>query len=243
MLQAQMSVEGKESRKGVVGFSEADYTVKNLETDSELYKSYRLRHRVFCEELNWVPCNEDGEEKDHYDETAVPLGVLDTFGGLSAYLRLLMPGEPFMIEKEFSCMVDPGHRIRREDDTAEISRLCISPEARHDFVPTTSGSQSTSVLLLKGIHRWCALNGIRYLYAVTEYKVYKLACFKGFPFKLVGKPTQMPDGVVAVAMILDWREFEEINRVRRPTLIEWFNQYRSARPQGQPLSHEPALLH
>ena len=148
-----------------------------------------------------------------------------------------------MIEKEFLSMVSPEHKIRREKDTAEISRLCLAPESRRDTVEGDFGHHSISVVLLKGIYRWCALNGIRYLYAVTEQKIYRLACAKGFPFKLIGEPQHMPDGVVAVAMMLDWREFETMNKTKRPKLIEWFSRYQSVPSRTQSQRHETGLRH
>jgi N-acyl amino acid synthase of PEP-CTERM/exosortase system len=210
-----------------LSYNEAEYTVKTIGSESEYYKSFRLRHQVFCEELGWVPKNIEQVEVDDYDDNAIPIGVFDLFGRLYSYLRLIMPGEPFMIEREFLSMVGPGHKIRREDDTAEISRLCIAPDLRREMVHGEYGSHSTSVVLLKGIYKWCKLSGIRYLYAVTEEKIYRLACAKGFPFKLIGEPTHMPDGVVAVAMILDWNEFEAQSALKRPRMAEWFTQYRS----------------
>src|SRR5512143_1307424 len=217
-----------------VSFDEADYNVRTITTEEDLVKSYRLRHEVFCHELGWVPAQPDGMEIDDYDTRAVGFGVFDAGDELEAYLRLVLPGDPFMIEKEFLSMVDPGHRIRREKDTAEISRLCIAREARRHMVSGDFGYHSISVVLLKGIYQWCKRNGVRFLYAVTEQKIYRLACAKGFPFKLIGEPRHMPDGVVAVAMLLDWEEFLTSNRESRPKLLEWFN--RSQEAPGRRLS-------
>jgi N-acyl-L-homoserine lactone synthetase len=239
--------EGKkrvgESRGLGVCFKESDYIVKTIDTKEELFKSYRLRYRIFCEELGWVPQNADAVETDGYDGNAVSFGVFDPFGGLSAYLRLIMPGEPFMIEREFLSMVNPEHVIRREKDTAEISRFCLAPESRRDAVTGDFGYHTLSDVLLKGIYRWCTLNGIRYLYGVTEQKIHRLACAKGFPFKLIGEPQHMPDGVIAVAMMLDWREFETMNKTKRPKLIEWFSRYQSVPPRRQWQRHEAGLRH
>jgi hypothetical protein len=32
----------------------------------------------------------------------------------------------------------------------------------------------------------------------------------------------MPDGVVAVAVIMDWKEFETLNTQKRPDMLKWF---------------------
>lgn len=232
---------GSGSHGSGVCFGESGYVVRNIATEKDFFKSYRLRHRIFCDELGWVSPNADGLETDGYDGNAESFGVFDPFDGLSAYLRLIMPGEPFMIEREFLSMVSPDHEIRREKDTAEISRLCLAPESRRYMVAGDYGYHSISVVLLKGIYRWCTLNGIRYLYAVTEQKIYRLACSKGFPFRLIGEPKRMPDGVVVVAMMLDWREFETQSQVKRPRLREWFNQYPPVPAQAQWQPRETGL--
>ncbi len=236
------SVLEKNVRKGShVCFYEGDYSVRDISTEDDLMKSYRLRHEIFCGELGWVPPNPEMIEIDNYDEKAISFGVFNPQNKLASYLRLLTAEGAFMIEQEFSEMVSADHSIRHDKDTAEISRLCIAQESRRDLVSTECGKHSTSVIILKGIYTWCKINGVRYLYAVTEYKIYRLACAKGFPFKLIGEPKTMPDGVVAVAMLLDWEEFEFINTIKRPELIKWFNLYRSI-PIGTQLPRHESYL-
>ncbi|MGA2191848.1 MAG: acyl-homoserine-lactone synthase [Nitrospirota bacterium] len=210
-----------------VCFEEAGYSVREIISDGDLQKSYELRHRVFCEELEWVPRSSTGAEIDRYDEQAVAIGVFDPQDRLVAYMRLLRAEGAYMIEEEFKAMVDSGHNISHEKGTAELSRLCIAPEARKDTVKTKSGRYSISVLLLKGIYYWSKLNRVRHLYGVMEHKTYRLAWAKGFPLKLLGEPQIMPDGVVAVGILLDWQEFEFSNVIRHPGLIEWFSRYQS----------------
>jgi acyl homoserine lactone synthase len=154
-----------------------------------------------------------------------------------------MPGRQFMMEREFLSLVDPGHRIRKEQDTAEISRLCVAPEARSNRTAGNFDVHKISLALFKGVYQWCMLNKIRYLYAVTELKVYRLYCLKGFPYRLIGHPTRMPDGVTVVAVMLDWQEFESMNSVRRPVLIDWFKSARLSRRSQQSQPHGTCLKH
>jgi len=214
-----------------------------LGCEDERVQAYHLRHRIFCRELKWVPGREDLLETDDYDEYAVSFGVFDRESRLAAYLRLIMPQRPFMLEKEFLPLVGPGHRIRREDDRAEISRLCVAPEARRSRVVSSSGAYGVSMFLFKGVYHWCVDNGIRHLYAVTEEKVYRLFCAKGFPYRLIGEPTRMADGVTAMAVIMDWREFETLNASRRPRMLRWFTQRRSSPARSQWQRHESSSRH
>jgi len=220
-------------------FKEGEYTVKNISSEDELLQAFRLRHEVFCEELGWVPQTPDRLEMDDYDDYAVSFGIFDAESELVAYLRLIMPTDRFMMEREFRHMVSPDHVIRKEHDTAEISRLCISLDARRDQADTGFGKHTLSVVLLKGVYRWCELNGIRYLYAVTEDKVYRIARARGFTFELIGEPISMPEGINVVVIRLNWDEFENITYPKRPRLAEWFNQYISTPDQTLSLLHAP----
>lgn len=201
---------------------EGNHCVRSLVSEEEYDQAYRLRYRIFSEELRWVLQSQNDKEMDEYDDYAVSFGVFDGKRRLISYLRLIMPGRQFMMEKEFLSLVDPGHRVRKGPDTAEISRLCVAPEARTEKSEGNFGIHQISLLLFKGVYHWCLHNAVRYLYAVTEVKVFRLYCAKGFPYRAIGKPAEMPDGATVVAVILDWKEFEQLNSVKRPQLLEWF---------------------
>ena len=176
----------------------------------------------------------DQMETDEYDSHAVPIGILDAQNRILAYARLILPDRTFMIEKEFSRLVSSNHKIRKEDDTAEVSRLCVSPEARNTSVSGNLGTHGLSMLLYKGIYHWCARNRVRYIYIVVDYKIYRLFWAKGFPCRPVGEPVAMPDGCIAVAAMVDFEELVSLNTLKRPELMRWFMQYASDDP-------EPAL--
>lgn len=226
-----------------VFLQEDGFVVKNIVDQGEKRSAYQLRHAIFCNELQWVLQSENNMESDEYDSNAVSFGVFDQDQRLVSYLRLIMPYQKFMIEKEFLSLVDPGHRIRKEPDTAEISRLCVAPHVRNDHADGNFGVHKISLALFKGVYQWCMLNGIRFLYAVTELKVYRLYCLKGFPYRLIGKPVKMPDGVVVVAVILDWEEFKTTSRAKRPELLNWFSRDIKCPLPGQERPHELCLTH
>lgn len=53
----------------------------------------------------------------------------------------------------------------------------------------------------------------------------------------IGCPKTMPDGVTAMAVIMDWREFEISSSVKRPKMMRWFTQYQSTVAQLQWQQH------
>ena len=204
-------------------FSRDDqYVTRNIVDDRDKAKAHSLRHTIFCQELGWVPETRDHFEVDGYDQHAVPIGVFDEDQNLKAFLRIIMRPNVFMLEKEFPYLLEKDYKMRNDRDTVEISRLCVEPEARNDRISGNFGVHSVSMILYKGVYHWCLQNKIRFLYLVVEEKVYRLLCAKGFPCKLVGEPKIMPDGVIAVAAMLDWREFERTSYLKRPKMFSWF---------------------
>jgi acyl homoserine lactone synthase len=201
---------------------EGGFTLKTLASDDEISQGHRLRHTVFSGELGWVARSESHMEKDEYDSHAIPIGILDARNRLLAYSRLILPDATFMVEKDFSGIVSSTHKVKKEPDTAEVSRLCVSPEARNTSVSGNFGTHSLSMLLYKGIYHWCAGNRIRYVYIVVDYRIYRLFWAKGFPCRPVGEPVAMPDGCVAVAAMVDFEELVALNTARRPELTRWF---------------------
>lgn len=247
MLQLLEHAEGEVHVQGAgtVCIEEGGYVVKTLRTREEREMAYRLRHRIFCEELGWVSRREKLLEIDEYDcdRETVSFGVFDEKGNLNAYLRLIPTSRPSMLEDIFSFLIGPGHEFRKDAHTAEISRLCVALEARKDSVSGNFGAHHVSMLLYKGVYNWCLQNGVRSLYLVVEEKVYRLLNARGFPCELLGEGREMPDGVKAVAALMDWREFEFRNFVKRPDMLKWFSQTRSDQCPAQSPRRESGLPH
>lgn len=232
-----------ESVDSSIRLYEEGYVVKNIVDAEDMIKAYQLRHHVFCHELGWVPQSESGLEIDDYDDHAVFFGVFDMQNRLLAHMRLVTAENDFMIEREFLSLVGNGHKIRKKPDTVELTRCCVTSEARTYKILSELGSFDIFSLLVKGIYHWCLKNNIEYVYGVTDYRVYRLLHIKGLPFKLIDKPHIMPDGVVAVGVIMNWREFEDTNRVKKPKRLEWFTQYQSVPVQWQQPQPAPCLQH
>ena len=218
---------GERFTQGIV-IKEAGFVVKDLVSDDERIQAYHLRHRVFCEELGWVPRSRSLLETDEYDKYTTSLGVFDQQHVLVACTRVASPGTPFMIEKEFSSLIDPSHKIRKQNDIAEVSRSCVAPEARSLSVYGTFGACRVSMLVYKVVYQWCSVNNIRYVYTVVEPRLYRALRAQGFQMQLVGAPVTMPDGCVAMAAIIDWQGFVTVNALKRPEFAKWFATCQSA---------------
>jgi N-acyl-L-homoserine lactone synthetase len=211
--------------------------VKDLDTVEEIRASQRLRHDVFARELQWVPQSPDGLEVDVYDAFSEYMGVFDEIHRIVGLARLIISPNPFMVDKEFACLMPGGRAAIKGADMAEITRLCVKKEDR----PGSMGG-NVSALLYKGIYQWSLSKGIRHLVMVVDKRYFRLLRLCGFPVKALGEFITMPDGVKAGACSLDWREFEEITSWKKPEFLRWMKSLPARYPsQSQP--HEPYLQH
>ena len=203
-------------------FFEHGLQVKSLATPMELKESYKLRHKVFAEELNWITAQKNYLDIDTYDgKNMAPIGVFDQGDKLIAQLRITLPQRVFMMEKEFAELIDTS--IDKNPETVEVSRVCTTTEIRRAKIETDYGNFYISMLLYKGLYLWCLSNNISIMYMVIEYKLLRLLKLSGFPCHKAGPPTIMPDGVTAVAVKISWKEFQSINENKKPQLLGWFN--------------------
>lgn len=202
-----------------IAFQEGELFIKTLTDEAELQQAYRLRHRVFAETLQWVPPTDDGKEMDMYDLWGVTVGVFGCDGTLLGMARLLPASGKFMLENDFGALLHEGYAIRKEQDTAEITRLAVNPDIRDSKL-------STRILLgvLKGIYQWAVENDIRYYYLEVEHRFLRALRMLGFPCEPIGPVVQLPPaGVGAVAALYDMVRFDHENEQKRPEFLEWIS--------------------
>ena len=201
-----------------VEFREGEFTVRTLR-EEELKSSYRFRHKVFAEQLKWVPASPDGEEMDLYDLWGKTVGVIGYDGTLLGMARLLPASGQFMLEKDFGALVPPEYRIRKASDTAEITRLAVDPEIRDRKLSTT-----IMLAVLKGIYQWAVENEVRYYYLEVEHRFLRALRILGFPCEPIGPVVKLPPaGASAVAALYDMVKFDEGNGQKRPDFLRWIS--------------------
>lgn len=101
--------------------------------------TFRLRHKVYCEELQYEPERENGLEQDNYDQRAIHCAIsrLST-EELAGTVRLittdnaneLLPVERYCAETLQHASLTPQHFDRNQ--ICEISRLAVPAEIRHE---------------------------------------------------------------------------------------------------------------
>lgn len=201
-----------------IAFMEDEFLVKTLRGE-ELKKSYQLRHKVFAESLKWVPVSADREEVDIYDLWGSTIGLLHPDGTLLGMARLIPSSGQFMLEDEFGALLPRNYAIRKERDTAEITRLTVSPDIQDPKL-------STRIMLtvLKGVYQWAVENEVRYYYLEVEQRFLRALRMLGFPCEPIGPVVKLPPaGASAVAASYDMCCFDERNAEKKPDLLRWIS--------------------
>ena len=224
-----MQVLAAGENKGIA-FYEGGFFIKTLKEGADLQQAYRLRHRVFAETLQWVPPTEDGKEMDMYDLWGVTIGLFGYDGVLLGMARLLPSSGKFMLESDFGALLPEGYVIRKERDTAEITRLAVHPDIR-------DAKLSTQIMLgiLKGIYQWAVENEIRYYYLEVEQRFLRALRMLGFPCEPIGPVVKLPPaGAGVVAALYDMVRFDDENMQKRPGFLDWISTIKT--PTGKVIS-------
>lgn len=212
-----------------VAFYEGELLVKTLETKEEMTQAYQLRHRVFAERLKWVPERADRLEADVYDAWSTSIGVFGTDNRLLGLVRMTHAPVPFMLESEFSACLVGSHQVRKEIDTAEITRLAVDPT-----IADRGLSARLMKVIFKGMYQWCRLHDVRYTYMVVEYRLLRVVQRMGWPCHAIGEPVALPPAeVLSIGGLLDLDEFRMQASACRPSMLEWLTTTTPALSRAQ----------
>jgi N-acyl-L-homoserine lactone synthetase len=211
-------------------FQEEKFLVKSIAAPEEIDAAMRLRHEVFREELRWVPPTPDRSDRDRYDDFAHPIGVFDEQGELIGHVRLILAPDPYMIEKEFSVLLPADGSFKKTPGMAESTRICVRKDCRKISV----GPATLAHLLYKAVYQWSLMNDSRYLVTIIEQRYFHYLK-RYFPFREVADFAPLGEGVMSGIALLDWREFEERAREKRPSFFNWISDLRPLVPSGSPL--------
>lgn len=200
-----------------IAFCEGEFLVKALESEEELRQAYQLRHKVFAEKLKWVPESKPRLESDVYDAWSTSIGLFSGQKQLLGMVRMTPAPFPFMLESEFSGCLVGSHHVRKELDTAEITRLAVDPGI-------TDRGLSAKIMrtIFKGMYHWTLANDIRYTYMVVENRLLRVVQRIGWPCRAIGAPVVIPPAdVLSVGALLDLDEFRATAASERPEMLGW----------------------
>lgn len=139
----------------------------------ELDAYYRLRKRIFCNELNWVPDTGNEFEKDHLDDLfhVVILDIEEESGAVVGGVRLMPTTGPTLMHSVWSDML-PGPDAYRGPDIWEATRFCVdeafNATRKRNFVNRTTLALSLAVL------EFCDANDVSQVIGVCEKKFFDM---------------------------------------------------------------------
>lgn len=134
---------------------------------------HRLRKKVFCDTLGWVPAQADGTESDEFDElyNVVILNIDETTGKVSGGVRLMPTLGPTLMHSVWHDMMPDPERYRAAS-IWEATRFCVDDTSnrsrKHSFVNRATLALSLAVL------EFCDANGIDRVIGVCERKFFDM---------------------------------------------------------------------
>jgi N-acyl-L-homoserine lactone synthetase len=152
--------------------------------------------------------------------------VLDPSSKVVATVRLIEGTRPWMFDEVFRDLLPGDGTLDRGG--MEASRLAVAPAARGVRL---SGGRRVADLLFKSAYLLCRQRGVRNLYMVTSDAVARRFTTAGLPCFPLATGTRMPDGVLAMPLVLDWSRLREDAPLRA-----WFED------RGRPADGAPARL-
>jgi|GEM_PF-6984330 len=189
---------------------------------------FRLRHAVYCDEMNWVQSSPDGLEKDDYDDwTSAYIGTFTTENELVACQRIIRSPHVFMVDegREYQ-NIGKGLPIIKSSETAEISRLTIKKEYRlfREEGKRWTGLATATMETYLGMYLYCVTHGIRYLYVGASRQFMINVRRRFYPIKIISEYKEMEDGCLVEVGMIDWRKFELVCKKRHPEMSQYFGE-------------------
>lgn len=158
-----------------------------------------------------------------YDLWGSSIGLVDCVGRLHGLARLLPSSGPFMLEQDLRLLLPPNHNLRKEPDTAEITRLAIDPDIQDKGL-----SARLMLTLIKGIYHWAMNQAVRYLYLEVDHRFFRILNAMSIPADPLGPPVALPPaGTISIAAIMDIVKCEQVLGKKRPTVMEWMSTVRT----------------
>jgi N-acyl amino acid synthase of PEP-CTERM/exosortase system len=175
---------------------------------------YRIRHRVYCEDLGYEPLHADGRERDEYDAQSLHILIRNVrtgqFIGCTRIIRTQADAPERPLPFEIACaqtldrsIVDPERLDRRT--VAEVSRLAVIGEFRRRkgerrvALPLSADDFGTAeqprfpyipVGLYLATVELARLNGIETLFVLTERRLASHFAKLGVRIRTIGAPVE-----------------------------------------------------
>ncbi len=170
-----------------------------------LNKMYRFRHKVFYERLGWDVVNENGIERDFYDELNPIYMIARNYRNeVEACSRLLPTTGRYMLKDTFPQLLC-GNEAPQNPLIWEVSRFAVLPDDRIERIQVTVNSLTFS--MLRSFYDLARQHNIQRYILVTSASLERLLKRTGLPISRFGNhKAQRVGKVLTVACWVDINE-------------------------------------
>jgi acyl-homoserine lactone synthase len=176
----------------------------------EMEQAYRLRHKVFVEEMGWTDlAKPDGREIDQFDNKYAVHMLYIEDGKVLGYQRMLPSTRPHLLSDVTPELCDVERPVGPH--IWECSRHCVARGHRE------KGRVASPIAnaILSGMVEWCLECGIST--AIVEIEPTALLRFVQLHFRPMplGLPRDIGgQNIIAVTLTFDWRTLERLKELR-----------------------------
>lgn len=161
--------------------------IRLAQSEEDRSKSYQMRYKVMCEELNWIPRGGFAvpEERDKYDDSqSITFMSFDDTNNAIGTSRLLTQGKISLpIENEFE--LSPISEIEKRCGTlrsyVEVSRFIVPPNKKYK-------KHEITLLLCDTMIDYCIQSNMSHMLLSADYRFFRLLRMIGYPVSQIGKP-------------------------------------------------------
>lgn len=227
-------------------------------------QAYRVRHRVYCDELGFDAIRPDALARDRYDAHAVqlllrkagagsPVGCVRLVRANPADPSALLPFERFCAASLDRSIVDPARLPR--NSVAEVSHLAVMSDFRRrkgeaqQPAPLSEGDFGTDhqprfpyvqVSLYLGVVAIAGIHGIESLLMLTEPRLATHFAKLGVTVRQIGSPIEHR-GLRIPSMMSVSEVLSGLNETTRPLYLELADEVSRALRAGDTPAEPPTL--
>ncbi len=148
---------------------------------------FQLRHKVFCEKLNWVPARTDKREVDRFDAlfNVYILCIDDNSGQVAGGVRLMPTTGPTLLNTIWRDML-PSNNDYRSSNIWEATRFCVDEEISSRKKNLLN---RTTLMLSIAVADFGNANGISHVIAVCEHYFFNMSGAYGPKAEIISTKT------------------------------------------------------
>ncbi|QHC51345.1 PEP-CTERM/exosortase system-associated acyltransferase [Billgrantia tianxiuensis] len=217
MGRSRISELGRDNRSDLFSQLEEDFAFTLAHDERSRQRVYRLRYRIYCQEIGYNPPNEDDAalEQDAYDESALHCLLVHRKSGIAAgCFRLVLPAPGKDPKIRLPLQEYGGTSLTHKalhpsllpiEEICEISRFATAREFRNRPINHETLDKPTydftleerrvfpllTIALFLATHALVGLVDRRHIFAMMASRLPRLLAMSGFRFQRIGDAIEL----------------------------------------------------